>query len=654
MNRLFLISIVSAALVMTSCKKFLDIVPDGIATIDNAFSTRISAEKYLFTCYSYMPQQGSLASNPSFSAGEEFFCATADISTNAALTGAVGSNILYGNQNANSPYADAWSGYTALNAPGRSLYQGISDCNIFLDNIDKVPDMQPEEKQRWRAEVVFLKAYFHFWLVRQYGPVYLMKSNLPVGVSIAESKVYRNTLDECFEYIEQQLDEILANEALPDFISNEAQELGRISKGVVHGFKTYVQVTAASPLFNGNMDYAGVVDNRGVAIFNPQKTEQQKLERWTKAAETAKTAVAFLESQGHYLYVFDQNLQVSEKTKTKLSIRGAVTENWNKEVVWGNPNCWTGGSSSANGQSAIASHNWPRGLVPTSTNANFTGRMNVPLNFVAKFYTKNGVPVEEDLAYDQAGMYNLRTATAADKYYIKEGYTTAGLNFDREPRFYADLIFDGGIWFGSSFLDEENPLYAEMKVTGSAGSYRANSHNLTGYTAKKLNHFRSTVVTGSTATAIYYAWPVMRLADVYLLCAEALNESGADKAQVLSYIDKVRARAGLNGVEQSWSAHSTHPDKPNTLSGRREIIQRERTIELAFEGHGYWDLRRWKTAYDQLNKPVTGWYVYGGTNETYYVPVTLYRPLFRIKDYFWPIAITEARKNENLVQNLGY
>ncbi|HTG55376.1 MAG TPA: RagB/SusD family nutrient uptake outer membrane protein, partial [Niabella sp.] len=293
-------------------------------------------------------------------------------------------------------------------------------------------------------------------------------------------------------------------------------------------------------------------------------------------------------------------------------------------------------------------------LVPTSTNANFTARMNVPLNFVSKFYTRNGVPVEEDLTYDQTGMYNLRTATAEDKYYIKEGYTTAGLNFDREPRFYADLIFDGGVWCGSSFLDEENPLYAEMKVTGSAGSYRANSHNLTGYTAKKLNHFRTTVITGSTATAIYYAWPVMRLADVYLLCAEALNEAGADKAEILFYVDKVRARAGLNGVEQSWSTHSTRPDKPNTLAGRREIIQRERTIELAFEGHGYWDLRRWKTAYDQLNKPVTGWYVYGGTNETYYVPVILYRPLFRIKDYFWPIAIAEARKNENLVQNLGY
>lgn len=654
MNKLILISIVSTTLALSSCKKFLDIVPDGIATIDNAFSTRISAEKYLFTCYSYMPKQGSAVSNPSFSAGEEFFCATSDISTNGAYAGAAGSNIQFGNQNSNAPYADAWIGYSNLNAPGASLYQGISDCNIFLDNIDKVPDMSVEEKQRWQAEVVFLKAYYHFWLVRQYGPVYLMKTNLPVGVSIAESKVYRNTLDECFEYIEQQLDEVLANDAMPDFISNEAQELGRISRGIVYAFKAYVQVTAASPLFCGNTDYASVVDNRGVAIFSTQKTDQQKLERWTKAAETAKTAINFLEAQGHQLYVFDQNITVSEATKTKLSIRGALNENWNREVIWPNTNCWVGGSSNANGNSSIASDNWPRGLVAGSTNANFNAKMNVPLKFVQKFYTKNGVPIEEDPSYNQSQMFSVRTATAADKYYIKEGYSTAGLNFDREPRFYADLVFDGSVWFGSSFLNEENPLYAQMKLTGSAGSYFANGHNLTGYSAKKINNYRTAVVTGSTATPVYYAWPVIRLADVYLLYAEALNEAGGSQSDVLFYLDKIRARAGLAGVEESWRLYSNRPDKPLTQAGRREIIRRERTIELAFEGQGYWDIRRWKTAYDELNKPITGWYVYGATDDSYYVPVTLYRPVFRIRDYFWPIAITELRKNENLVQNLGY
>ncbi len=148
MNKLIVIGVISTTLAFSSCKKFLDIVPDGIATIDNAFSTRISAEKYLFTCYSYMPKQGGVLSNPSLTAGEEFFCATTDISTNGAYPNAAGSNIQYGNQNSNTPYADAWVGYSNLNAPGASLYQGISDCNIFLENIDKVPDMTLEETKR--------------------------------------------------------------------------------------------------------------------------------------------------------------------------------------------------------------------------------------------------------------------------------------------------------------------------------------------------------------------------------------------------------------------------------------------------------------------------------------------------------------------------
>ena len=653
MKKYFLISLICLT-AMVSCKKYLDIVPDGIATIDNAFTTRISAEKYLFTCYSYMPQQGSITSNPSFTAGEEFFCATSDISANGAIDGAVGSRIQYGLQNADSPYADAWRGYGNLNSPGASLYQGISDCNIFLENIMNVPDMPDYEKQRWMGEVKFLKAYYLFWLVRQYGPVYILDKNPPVGVSIADSKVYRNTLDECFDYIEDLLDEVLSNEEVPDMITNEAEELGRITKGIALTLKAYVQVTAASPLFNGNTDYTDVVDNRGIAIFNPNKSDEEKRQRWAKAAETSKQAIDFLENIGHSLYTFDGNLVVSEQTTTKLSVRGSVTENFNKEVIWGNPNCWTGGTSSANGSSAIAGHNWPRGLVAGSSNSNFTGRMNVPLKFVLKFYTKNGVPIEEDITYDQLSMYNMRTAGAEEKYYIKQNYVTAGLNFDREPRFYADLIFDGGIWFGSSFLDENNPLYAQMKYTGSAGSFYANSHNLTGYTAKKLNNYQTTVASGSSATAVYYAWPVFRLADLYLLYAEALNEAGGSKADVLEYVDRVRERAGLEGVEWAWSLYSNRPEKPNTLEGRREIIQRERTIELAFEGKGYWDLRRWKTAYDELNKPITGWYVYGETNDEYYVPVTLYQPLFRMKDYFWPIAANEIRKNGNLVQNFGY
>lgn len=642
----FTVAMMTITGLFTSCADYLDIVPDGIATIDNAFKTRYQAEKYLFTCYSYMPRQGTISSNPGLTAGEDFFCATSDISSNGAI-GAVGSNIQYGNQTADSPYADAWRGYSDLNSPNASLYQGISDCNIFLENITRVPDIDEEERQRWIGEVTFLKAYYHFWLVRQYGPIYIKDKNLSVGVSIEESKVYRNTLDECFDYIVGLLDEVITNENVPDYITNEVQELGRITKGIAMSVKAEVMVTRASPLFSGNTDQAGVIDNREIAIFNPEKSDEEKLQRWVEAAEACKEAIDFLEALGHTLYVFAGNLDISDETKTKLSIRGSVTENWNEEVIWANPNCWVGGSGT------ISAYNWPRGLVDGSTSGNFTARMNIPLNFVHKFYSKNGVPIDEDVTYNYTGRYDLRVATSREKYYIKQGYTTAGLNFDREPRFYASMVFDGNVWFGSSFLDEENPLYAKMKLSDGAGSIYLNGHNLTGYSAKKLNHYLS-VVAGTSASAKPYAWPVMRMADLYLLYAEALNEAGGTKEDVLEYVDKVRERAGLNGVEWSWSIYSRNPEKPLTQAGRREIIQRERTIELAFEGKGYWDLRRWKTAYNVLNQPITGWYVYGRTAETYYVPVTIMQPLFNMKDYFWPISTTEMRKNENLVQNYGY
>jgi hypothetical protein len=640
------IFLLAVLFILSSCKDFLDIVPDGIATIDNAFNTRHQAEKYLFTCYSYMPKQGSISSNPAITGGEDFFCATSDISTNGAL-GSIGNNIQYGNQNANSPYADAWRGYPNLNSPGASLYQGIGDCNIFLENIGAVPDITDEERARWIGEVKFLKAYYHFWLVRQYGPIYLKDENQPTGVSIKDSKVYRNTLDECFDYIVKLLDEVIDNDEIPDVITNEVEELGRITRGIALSLKAYVLVTGASPLFNGNEDYAEIVDNRGIALFNSTKTESEKQERWVIAANACKEAIDFLEPLGYTLYYFDEGLDVSDETKTKLSIRGAVTENWNKEIIWANPNCWVGGAST------ISSYNWPRALVSGSTSGTYTARMNVPLKFVQKFYSKNGVPIDEDHTYNYNEIYNLRVATSKEKFHIKQGYKTAGLNFDREPRFYASMVFDGNVWFGSSFLNEEEPLYAQMKLSDGAGSIYLNGHNLTGYSAKKLNHYK-TVVSGTSASPNPYAWPVIRLADVYLLYAEALNESDAAKEDVLEYVDKIRERAGLNGVEWSWSIYSKYPDKPNTKEGRRAIIQRERTIELAFEGKGYWDLRRWKTAYEELNKSITGWYVYGRTEETYYVPVTLLQPLFNMKDYFWPIATIEIQKNENLVQNYGY
>ncbi len=77
------------------------------------------------------------------------------------------------------------------------MFRGIRDCNIFLENIDKVPGMQEREKKRWIAEVKFLKAYYHFWLLRMYGPIPLIKKTIPISATVDGVKVQREPVDAC-------------------------------------------------------------------------------------------------------------------------------------------------------------------------------------------------------------------------------------------------------------------------------------------------------------------------------------------------------------------------------------------------------------------------------------------------------------------------
>ncbi|HYH55457.1 MAG TPA: RagB/SusD family nutrient uptake outer membrane protein, partial [Anseongella sp.] len=152
-----------------------------------------------------------------------------------------------------------------------------------------------------------------------------------------------------------------------------------------------------------------------------------------------------------------------------------------------------------------------------------------------------------------------------------------------------------------------------------------------------------------------YPWPVMRLADLYLLYAEALNEAGGPGAEVYKWLNLVRERAGLQSVEDSWTLYSNNPAKYTTQDGLREIIHRERLIEMAFEGHRYWDLRRWKKADGEFNGPVYGWDVEQEESATYYRRKVLFNQAFQSpRDYFWPISENNIVVNRNLVQNPGW
>ncbi len=612
------------------CKKdYLDVVPDNVATIENSFTNKNEAEKYLFTCYSYLPQESDINSNPAFLASDEFWTYWPVPSSYPLPTNP--QQIARGNQNITNPYLNFWDGAVG----GKPLWRGIRDCNIFLENVEKVPNLDPSLKDRWIGEVKFLKAYYHFYLLRLYGPIPIVDENLSIAATIEEVKVTRQPVDNVVNFVVTLLDS--ASKNLPLTITNRSSELGRITKPAALALKAKVLVTAASPLFNGNTDYAQLKSAEGVALFNPTND----VEKWKKAAAACKESIVSAESASITLYKFNELVSVSPRIKQEMDIRGSITEQWSNETIWGFSN---GGASFIQG--------WAMPKLDPNKLANdsFKGELAPTIRMSELFYTNNGVPINEDKTWDYANRNNLRVATAADQDYLQNGYTTVGLHFNREPRFYADLGFDGSVWY------MQNGTWRVQAKLGQPQSRKgANGYSITGYFAKKLVNWKFVILPDFGFTQQIYAWPMIRLADVYLMYAESLNEIGGSQAEAYVYINKVRARAGLKTVEESWSNYAINASKYTTQNGLREIIQQERSIEFAFEGHNFWDIRRWKKASEVLNSQVYGWDIEQAEAINYYRRKPLFSQKFVApRDYFWPISEGNLIVNRKLIQNSGW
>ncbi|MGV8090689.1 MAG: RagB/SusD family nutrient uptake outer membrane protein [Mangrovibacterium sp.] len=636
-------------LFILSCSDFLDIVPDNIATVDHAFNNRTEAERYLYGCFSFLPAFANPSSNPALLGGDEVWYI--ELSDRRLWP------IALGEQGTNDPFANYWSSIQsgANLRGGKALFTALSDCNIFLENIHKPYDLNDFERNRWIGEVKFLKAFYHFWLFRMYGPIPLIKENLPTSTTADEVQRYREPVDEVVEYIVSLLDE--AAVALPPAIEDVMREMGRPTQVTALALKAQVLTYAASPLFNGNTDYAGYVDKRGIQLF-PQT---YRVEKWRRAADALKAAIDTAITVKHTLYDFRTSSSyasvLNDKTILAMQVRGAATERWNPEIIWGDSN--TNVEFLQRSCTPFFTENHSGGGGGFKTWA-------PPLHMVEQFYTKNGLPIEEDKDWVGTDLMGLRTATPDERWYIKQGFQTINLHFDREARFYGSICFDGGTFYGNSRISNDNTTnkdymwVTELKlgtVGGMIGSLER--YSSTSYICKKPIHYLTSVAdNGSSYSSYRYAFPIIRLADLYLMYAEALNECGGETpdSEVYDYIDRVRARTGLPGVVESWSNHAidAKKNKPLTKDGMREIIRRERLNELAFEGIRFWDLRRWKLAEEYMNKPIRGLNVWGKTADEYYQITELYQLKFEKKDYFWPVKVSTLMNNQNTLQSPGW
>lgn len=632
---IFNILILSSTL--SSCN-YLDVVPDNVATLDYAFRNRASAQRYLATCYSKLPNFfDPFSGNPGLVGADELYINNNDIVANSAF-------ISLGQQTKNNVLVDNWSGKSG----GINMWQGIRDCNIFLENIDKVVEMTEEEKNIWKGEVKFLKAFYHFYLLKSYGAIPIVKENEPIDITPEQvQQITREPADKVFEYIVSLLDESIST--LPDRVSSPGEEMGRITKPIAMAMKGKVLLFQASPLFNGNTDYPNFKNSRNEPLFNPNYDAS----KWEKAALALEEAINYAHGLGYQLNYFQPGagLSVSAATLKELDLRTAVTGRWNSEVIWG---------ESTNASSSLATDRLQLGSLPrfemtysgaTRPHGVGSGYLGVTLNHVERFYSKNGVPIEEDVTYNYDNIYGTPVApTGGNTQYVGNGHLTSPINYDREPRFYAYLAFDGNLYFGQDAITDAT----RKKLIARDLHSNANRTSLTGYNPKKLVSYLSTINNGTTLNQYYYPFPVIRLADLYLMYAEAANEAFGPSTKVYDYVNLVRERAGLKSVQQSWASYSRFPDKYLTKDGLRDIIRHERTIELSFEGSRFWDLRRWKTAHFELNKPLRGWNVFTDVVNAYYTPIVLNSQTFELKNYFWPIRVDEMIKSPNIMQSPGW
>lgn len=639
MKKIFKIGLAVVLFSLGSCNKFIDVVPDNVAVIDQAFNLRVMAQRYLATCYNRLPANNNIGGGENFLIADEFWL---NSTSNFSTGGYPAWYIAMGQQNANAPLLNWWG----TNSNG-VYWQAINDCNVFIERIHSVPDMQDYEKQMWAAEAKVLKAYYHYLLLRSYGPIIIRDKNIPVFADPAEMHESRTSVDASFDYIIKTIDGAMQD--LMPVEQNGNLDIGRITQLVAKTMKARILLEAASPLFNGNADMAALKDDGGNPLFN----QTYQASKWALAAEACKEAIDDAHANGKRLqrWVAPANLTINaQSTRYQMNLRTAFNESdGNTEALWFD----TRSTASASFQASFT----PRGFnANTISNGNITSFMGATLNMAEKFYSKNGVPIEEDHSYPYAERYQLTTVPSTDeyRYNLQVGYQTIRFHLDREPRFYGTLSFDGGRYFMLSDVNDLNAANTNYKQGGNVSQYNVINNNATGYMVKKYVNFQNAYGTSNAYTARQYAIPIIRLADLYLMYAEALNEKQGPGSEVYAFVDSVRLRSGLNGVIASWGTYSSQANKPATKDGMRSIIKRERTIELAFEGKRFWDLRRWKDGVQELNELILGWDVTQRTAGPFYRPRALYNRIFTLKDYFWPISLNELRRNPKLKQNVGW
>lgn len=508
-------------------------------------------------------------------------------------------------------------------------YKEIRQANIFLTyakpiaaNGTHVDVLTEEELTEMRANVRFMRAYYHYLLFEQYGAIPLIKDAILERDDNLD--LPRNTIDEVISYLDEELTAV-ARELPQKALHDDDQHNAWPTKGVALAVKAKMWMYAASKLFNGEYKEALSITNPDGTRLFPDKNP----DKWNKAVDALEEFMRFAEEEGNYELL---------KTGNPSQDLYDLFQTYNREIIW---------ATAATSWGGMTNDMFDRRCTPRSEQ-NGMGCIGVTQELVDDFYMNDGLPVQPTSYLPQSPLY---TTEGFDKYTetvkagskeIQVANNVSNRFLNREARFYNTVFFQNRRWHVTNNVTQFHK--------GSPNELSGTIYTHTGYMLyKRFN--REVSMKSPGVQSKFRPSIIFRLADLYLLYAEAVNEVAPQDERVLSYLNEVRRRAGLSDIEE------LNPDIKGNQELQRLAIQRERRIELATEGQRYFDVRRWMIA-DQDGEGRQFGYVHGmnmnAAEDKFYEEVEASPIVFRRKMYLYPIPDNEMKKSEQLVQNPGW
>ena len=629
----------------SSCSDFLSQVPTDRLSDKTIFETRVSTKQYLASVYTFLPDefnQRQVAETSIFRTAGPWTagCDEAEYVWSFVTSQKLNNNTFDATDNLASKL---WKGW----------YVGIHNATNFMQKASTCTELSTTELTQWTAEARAVRAIYYFYLFRAYGPIPILGENImPQDAPLEAVQLPRNSTDECLDYIISELNKA-KNEGLIEQVrlvpTPEADSYGRIDQTIAQAFIIQATMLKASPLFNGSNSYfASLANSDGKLLFPKDISDADKNVRWKAAADASAQFIADYVPKYYDLErIYTANGKIDAYSSYRSALKGAYSQlSAYKEMIF---------YRISNSENTMQYDRTPYHSGAPNGDYKGAGGQGATQAMVDSYFMANGqLPITGYAAdgftpiintasgYTESGFTSSNYADPILTTRILAPLRSSKMYYQREPRFYANITFNGQKWL----YNQSGDFFTELNKTGNSGiATGLNDYCPTGYVVRKCapDGPWNVAAPGDRVNILF------RLAEVYLDYAEALNEYSPGNSDILKYLNLIRERAGI----PQYGTGANFLAVPASQVEMRAAIRAERTVELMFENSRYFDVRRWDIAKETQNKPIYGMNI-NADGSLFYARTKIEDRVFDNRQYFFPIPQSEIAINKALLQNPGY